>query len=161
MEKIKNHLKRTKKITIAETFKKVNWSKDTQLWTSSNDANIQSFATSRTLNSQALPSPRSNFTPSRPSWIGISESASTWIHKTGVCKSISHTAIGSKPNYTHSNPFSREKLILTTPVQTNTTTHQPNPNISVHKANFSGSVMRVSWTLNLVTCTNSTRREKI
>ena len=88
MEKIKNHLKRTKKITIAETFKKANWSKDTQLGTSSNDANIQSFATSRTLNSQAMPSPCRNFTPSRPSWIGISESASPWIHKTGVCKSI-------------------------------------------------------------------------
>ena len=40
--------------------------------------------------------------------------------------------MGSTQSYTHSNPFSREKLILTTPLQTTTTAHQLNPNILTH-----------------------------
>lgn len=53
-----------------------------------------------TLNSQVMPSPRRNLTPSRPSWTGIIESAPPWIHRTGVCSSdhtqcqtLNHTQI--------------------------------------------------------------------
>ena len=40
--------------------------------------------------------------------------------------------MGWKPNYTHTNPFSLKKLILSTPLQTTTTTNQFNPNILAH-----------------------------
>ena len=40
--------------------------------------------------------------------------------------------MGWKPNYTHTNSLSLRKLILSTPLQTNTITNQSNPTISTH-----------------------------
>jgi len=49
------------------------------------------------------------------------------VDPTGVALQMSW-----KSYHTHTNPFSLDKLILLTPLQTTTTTHQPSPNISAH-----------------------------